>query len=266
MDPTSPSPPADAGARKVCVVTGSSSGIGAATVRLFAERGWNVVVNYSRDAAAAEAVAEDCCARGADVLVQAADVSDDGQCRALADAVAKRWGRCDVLVNNAGATKFVAARNLDGLEAQDFQRIYAVNVIGAFQMVRALEPLLKAHPPAAVVNMSSIAALTGMGSSVAYAASKGALNSLTLALARALGPAIRVNAIAPGLVETPWLQQGLGPERYAASVQGYKARAALADIVTPEDVARAAWYLGVDATKTSGEVLSVDAGARLIPL
>ena len=252
--------------KKVCAVTGSSSGIGAATVRLFAERGWNVVVNYSRDEAPAQAVAAQCQALGAKVLVVQANVADDADCRRLADAVDKTFGRCDVLVNNAGTTKFVGARDLDGLDADDFQRIYAVNVVGAFQMVRALTPLLQRHPPSAVVNMSSIAASTGMGSSVAYAASKGALNTLTLALARALGPAIRVNAIAPGLVDTPWLKHGLGDERYAAAVTSYKARAALAEIITPEDVARAAWYLGVDAQKTTGEVLAVDAGAKLIPL
>jgi len=252
--------------RKVCVVTGSSSGIGAATARLYAERGWNVVVNYSREVAPAEAVAAQCRAFGAEVLVLKANVADDGDCRAVAAAVDAKWGRCDVLVNNAGTTKFVAARALDGLDAADFQRIYSVNVVGAFQMTRALEPLLKKHPPAAVVNISSIAASTGMGSSIAYAASKGALNTLTMALARALGPAIRVNAIAPGLVETPWLQNGMGAERYAASVTAYKARAALAEIIQPEDVARAAWYLGVDATKTSGEVLPVDAAVKLMPL
>ncbi len=252
--------------RKLCVVTGSSSGMGAAIAALYAERGWNVVVNFSRDPAPAETVAARCREAGAEVLVCQADVADDADCRRLADAVAGRFGRCDVLVNNAGTTKFVGARNLDGLDADDFQRIYAVNVIGAFQMVRALQPLLQKNPPGAVVNMSSIAASTGLGSSVAYAASKGALNTLTMALARALGPSIRVNAIAPGLVETPWLQQGLGAERYAASVAGYKARAALADVIAPEDVARAAWFLGVDAVKTSGEVLAVDAGARLIPL
>ena len=252
--------------KKVCVVTGSSSGIGAATARLYAQRGWNVVVNYSRDAAPAEAVATECRDLGADVLVCRADVAEDADCRALAAAVDARWGRCDVLVNNAGTTKFVHARNLDGLDAADFQRIYAVNVVGAFQMVRALQPLLQRHPPGAVINMSSVAASTGMGSSVAYAASKGALTTLTMALARGLGPGIRVNAIAPGLVETPWLQNGMGAERYAASVAGYKARAALADIIQPEDVARAAWYLGVDATKTTGECLAVDAGAKLIPL
>ena len=255
---------------QVCVVTGSSSGIGAATARLFAQRGWHVVINYSREAAPAQAVAAECLAlgqaAGVQVLVQQANVADDADCRRLAGAVDARWGRCDVLVNNAGATKFVAARNLDGLEAEDFQRIYAVNVVGAFQMIRALMPLLKRHPPAAVVNMSSIASLTGMGSSVAYAASKGALNALTLALARALGPEVRINAIAPGLVDTPWLKNGMGAERYAAGVAAYKARAALAEIITPEDVARAAWYLGVDAVKTTGEVLAVDAGARMIPM
>lgn len=253
--------------RKVCVVTGSSSGIGAATARLYAERGWNVVVNYSRDAVAAEAVAEDCCSLGADVLVHHANVAVDAECRALAAAVQARWGRCDVLVNNAGTTKFMHARKLDGLDAEDFQRIYAVNVVGAFQMVRALESLLRASAPhAAVVNMSSIAGLTGMGSSIAYAASKGALNTLTIALARALGPDVRVNAIAPGFVATPWLKQGLGDERYAASQQAYEARAALAAVMTPEDIARTAWYLGVDAVKTTGEVISVDAGAKLLPV
>jgi len=142
----------------------------------------------------------------------------------------------------------------------------AVNVIGAFQMVRAFEALLRRHPPSAVVNMSSVASTTGLGSSVAYVASKGALNAMTVALARALGPEIRLNGIAPGLVDTRWLQNGMGAERYAAGVAAYKARSALAEIVQPEDVARAAWYLGVDALKTTGEVLAVDAGVKLLPV
>jgi 3-oxoacyl-[acyl-carrier protein] reductase len=235
-------------------------------VRLFARRGWNVVINYSRELGPAEAVAAECRGLGAEVLVVKANVAEDADCRALAAAVDARWGRCDVLVNNAGTTKFVHVKHLDGLDADDFQRIYAVNVVGAFQMVRALAALLQKNPGSGVVNISSIAASTGLGSCLAYAASKGALNTLTMALARALGPAIRVNAIAPGLVETPWLQNGMGAERYAASVTAYKARAALAEIIQPEDVARAAWYLGVDATKTSGEVLPVDAAVKLMPL
>ena len=249
--------------RQVCVVTGSSSGIGAATVRLYARNGWNVVINCSRDTAAAEVVAAECRDLGAETLVVKADIASDTDCRRLAAEVEARWGRADVLVNNAGTTKFVAAADLEGLDAADFQHIYAVNVIGAWQMSRALVPLLKRHPGAGIVNISSVASMMGIGSSLAYMASKGALNALTVGLARALGPAIRVNAIAPGLVETPWLQQGLGAERYAQTVQGYKARAALDAVMSPDDVADAAWWLGAGARKTTGEVLLLDAGFRL---
>ena len=249
--------------RQVCVVTGSSSGIGAATVRRYASEGWNVVVNYSRDAAAAEAVATECRTLGAQVLVVRADVSQEVDCRRLAAEVEQAFGRCDVLVNNAGTTKFVALKELDGLQAEDFHRIYDVNVIGPYQMTRALLPLLKAHAGAGVVNISSVASMMGVGSSIAYMASKGALNAMTVGLARALGPEVRVNAIAPGLVETPWLQSGLGPERYAQAVQGYKARAALDAVIAPEDVADAAWWLGAGARKTTGEVLLLDAGVRI---
>ena len=251
------------GNRKVCVVTGSSSGIGAATVRLYAGHGWDEVVNYSRDMAPAEAIADECRALGVDALVVKADVSSDAGCRRLASEVESRFGRADVLVNNAGTTKFVALKDLDGLEADDFQRIYAVNVIGPYQMSRALVPLLKRNPVTGIVNVSSIAGLMGTGSSIAYMASKGALNAMTVGLARALGPDIRVNAIAPGLVETPWLQNGLGAERYAQTVQSYKARAALDAVMSPEDVADAAWWLGAGAAKTTGEVLLLDAGLRL---
>lgn len=251
--------------RKVCVVTGSSAGIGAACARLFASRGWNVVINYSRDAGPAEAMAAECQALGAEVLVVKANVAEDADCRALAAAVDAKWGRCDVLVNNAGTTKFVHVKNFDGLDAADFQRIYGVNVVGAFQMVRALAPLLQKNPGSGVVNISSIAASTGLGSCLAYAASKGALNTLTMSLARALGPAVRVNAIAPGFVETTWLQNGMGAEKYNAGVEAYKSRTALADIIQPEDIARTAWYLGVDALKTTGEVLLVDAGTKVPP-
>lgn len=250
------------GERKVCVVTGSSSGIGAATARLYATRGWDVVVNFSRDAAPAEAVAVECRALGAAALVVRADVASDADCRRLAAEVQAQYGRADVLVNNAGTTKFVALKDLDGLDAEDFHRIYGVNVIGAYQMSRALAPMLQQHAGAGIVNISSVASMMGVGSSIAYMASKGALNAMTAGLARALGPAIRVNAIAPGLVETPWLQNGLG-EQYASAVQGYKARAALDAVVSPEDVAEAAWWLGAGAAKTTGEVLLVDAGVRL---
>jgi 3-oxoacyl-[acyl-carrier protein] reductase len=249
--------------RQVCVVTGSSSGIGAATARRYAREGWNVVVNYSRDADPAEAVAAECRAMGVQALVIRADVSQDLDCCRLAAEVDSAFGRCDALINNAGTTKFVALKDLDGLQAEDFHRIYSVNVIGPYQMTRALLPLLQRHPGAGVVNISSVASIMGVGSSIAYMASKGALNAMTVGLARAIGPEVRVNAIAPGLVETHWMQLGLGAERYAQSVQAYKARAALDAVIAPEDVADAAWWLGAAARKTTGEVLLLDAGLRI---
>jgi NAD(P)-dependent dehydrogenase (short-subunit alcohol dehydrogenase family) len=249
--------------KKVCVVTGSSSGIGAATARIYAKNGWNVALNYSRERAPAERVAHDCEALGAEVLTCQADVSDDAQCLRFFEEVKVRWGRCDVLVNNAGTTKFVDLKDLDGLDADDFQRIYAVNVVGAFQMTRAFRPLLTQQVGSGVVNVSSIAPAVGGGSSIAYIASKGALNALTLVLARVLGPEVRVNAVAPGMVESPWLKNGLGAERYEANKKAYVARAALLDIITPEDVAEAVFWFGAGALKTTGEVLLIDAGMKI---
>jgi 3-oxoacyl-[acyl-carrier protein] reductase len=251
--------------KKVCVITGSSSGIGAATAILFAERGWDVCINYSRDPKPAQAVAQACRAQGADALVERADVSQDEQCLEVAARVKAHFGRCDVLVNNAGATKFVALRNLEGLNAEDFQRIYAVNVVGAFQMTRAMVPLLKQSAGAGIVNVSSIASRNAIGSSMAYMASKGALNSMTTALAKALGPQIRVNAVLPGMVDSRWLRDGLGAERYAAAQQHYESNATLAALVTPQEVAEAIFWLGAGAVKTTGEFQLIDGGRLLGP-
>ncbi|WP_151633431.1 SDR family NAD(P)-dependent oxidoreductase [Noviherbaspirillum aerium] len=252
--------------RKVAVVTGSSSGIGAATVRRFAKNGYNVVINFSRNAEPARAVADDCQAFGAEVLLYKANVADDADCRALASAVEEKWGRCDALVNNAGTTKFVAAANLEGLNAQDFQDIYAVNVIGAYQMIRAFAPLMKRNPGAGIVNVSSVASVSGIGSSVAYMASKGALNAMTFGLARALAPEVRINAVGPGMVETPWLQNGLGPERYEAIRQTYIKSTPMSATIAPEDVADACFWLCDGARKTTGEFILIDSGRTKFPL
>lgn len=253
----------NASTRRVCIVTGSSSGIGAATARLFARNGFDIVVNYSRNPAPAEVVSEQCRALGAQVLTIQANIADDAQCRELAAQVQDRWGRADVLVNNAGTTKFVAAADLDGLSATDFQDIYAVNVIGAWQMTRACVPLLRQGERPGVVNVSSIASMMGRGSSIAYMASKGALNAMTFGLAKALGPTIRVNAVAPGFIESPWLRQGLGEANYAKARQTYCEKSVLGDVMTPEDIAEAIWWLGAGAAKTTGEVMLVDAGLGL---
>jgi 3-oxoacyl-[acyl-carrier protein] reductase len=249
--------------KKVCVITGSSSGIGAAAAILFSQRGWDVCVNYSRDAEPAERIAARCREFGADVLIERADVAEDAQCKELARKVKQHFGRCDALVNNAGTTKFVDLKDLDGLEAADFHRIYSVNVIGAFQMTRAFAELLREHAGAGVVNVSSIASLLGAGSSIAYAASKGALNTLTLSLARVLGPQVRVNAVAPGMVDSPWLRNGLGPEGFDRMQRQYESASALASLVVPEDVAETIYYLGAAATRTTGEIHVVDGGRRL---
>lgn len=249
--------------KKVCVITGSSSGIGAASAILFAQRGWNVCVNYSRDQPAAEKIAAACREHGADVLLERADVSDDTQCRQFAERVTARFGRCDALVNNAGTTKFVELKDLEGLAATDFQMIYGVNLIGPFQMIRAFAPMLNNSATAAVVNVSSIAPLIGGGSSLAYIASKGALNALSLTLARVLGPKIRVNVIAPGMVDSPWLRKGLGAERFELMRRSYESASALASLVRPEEVAETIYYLGAVAVKTTGEVHVVDGGRRV---
>lgn len=246
--------------KKVAVITGSSSGIGAATALLFARHGYNVVINYSQNAKAAENVAADCREHGVETLVIQADVSEDGQCRAMADAVNQQWGRTDALVNNAGTTKFVAANNLEGLSAQDFHDIYSVNVIGAYQVIRAFVPLMKKTPGAGIVNVSSVASVMGVGSSLAYMASKGALNAMTFGLARSLAPEIRVNAIGPGMVETPWLQNGLGQEQFEARQRAYQSVTPLESTIQPEDVAEAAYWLCAGALKTTGEFMLVDSG------
>ncbi|MBU6472374.1 MAG: SDR family oxidoreductase, partial [Alphaproteobacteria bacterium] len=200
-------------AGKVAIVTGSATGIGAATAVGLARRGAHVLVNYARSAAEAEKTAQAARAAGAPygakVKVVQADVSADADCRRLAEAALAEWGRLDILVNNAGTTKFATAADLDALSAEDFAAIYAVNVIGPFQMARAAAPALKTGGQngagmGAIVNVSSFAAISGVGSSIAYAASKGALNTLTLSLARTLAPEVRVNAVCPGYVATAW--------------------------------------------------------------
>jgi 3-oxoacyl-[acyl-carrier protein] reductase len=245
---------------KAFVVTGSSSGVGAAVSLALARQGFGVVINCSKSAAAAEETAQACLAAGGDALVVRADVADDAGCRRLAAAALDRWGQIDGLVNNAGTTRFASMGDLAALSVDDFQQVYAVNVVGAYQMIRACEAPLRATR-GAVVNVSSIAGSMGVGSSVAYACSKGALNTLTIALARALGPDIRVNAVLPGFIETGWLKRGLG-DRYEQAREAYRAQSALGATLTSEEVATSIIAL-LAATKITGQLLTIDAGRGL---
>ena len=246
---------------KVVIVTGSGTGVGAACARLLATHGARVVVNYSRSEQAAADTARACRAAGGEAIVVQADVAQDADCLRLAQAAQDAWGRIDGLVNNAGTTRFVGLRNLDGLAADDFQRIYAVNVVGAFQMARACAAALRTTR-GAIVNASSRSTHDGTGSSRAYACSKCALNTLTLGLAKALGPEVRVNAVLPGLIDSRWLREGWGEEVYERVATAYKAQSALQDTLTPEDVAESIVAL-LALPKTTGERLTIDAGRLL---
>jgi 3-oxoacyl-[acyl-carrier protein] reductase len=255
------------------IVTGSASGLGAATAAILAQGsnagGAKIVVNYSNSKKEAEETADLCRKAGAEVIVVQGDVSRDEDCKKIA-AAANAWGRLDILVNNAGTTKHVPHDNMDGLSAEDFQRIYAVNTIGPFQMIRAARSLLEAGAKAsghssAVVNVSSVAGIGGGGSSVAYAASKGALNTMTQSLARALAPLIRVNTVCPGYIDTPWFTKGRGEAGAKAVRDSVIARVPLKSASSADDIAQLVCFLALPQSgQMTGEFVRMDAGMHLI--
>ena len=248
--------------RKAAIVTGSATGVGAATALALARCGYDVLINYSKSEVEAKDTEAACRQAGADTLLMQGDVADDGACRAMAKAAFTRWKRLDGLVNNAAITTFVGSANWDALDAQSFQNIMGVNVIGAFQMVRACTPHLKLSQ-GAIVNVSSIAGALGIGSSVPYVASKGAVNAMTLHLARALAPDIRVNAVCPGLITTRWFKEGVGQQGYEALKAAYERSTPLRRACTAEDVAEAIVWL-LDAARTvTGELVLLDSGMHL---
>ncbi len=249
-------------ARKVALITGSATGVGAATALMLAQRGYELLINYTKSEAEAKATYAACRAAGADALLLRGDVSQDADCRAMVDAVMQRWGRIDALVNNAGRSVFGAAASWDALDAETFQQIYAVNTIGTFQMVRACVEHLKAAQ-GCIVNVSSIAGLLGVGSSVPYIASKGAMNAMTLHLARTLAPEVRVNAVCPGMVTSRWFVDGIGQEGFDKLKANYEGTAPLGRPGTPEDVAEAIVWLVDGARTTTGELLLLDSGMHL---
>ena len=248
-------------AGKVAIVTGSATGIGAAAAIGLAKRGAKVVVNYSKSEKEAAGTVK---AIGGDAIAVQGNVASDADCRKLAQAARDAWGRIDILVNNAGTTKFAAHTDLAALSAEDWQAIYAVNVIGPFQMFRACADDLKKHGDGAVVNVSSIAGVAGVGSSIAYAASKGALNTLTLSLARAFAPEIRVNAVCPGYVATPWFSGRFGEENADRIAKQQAETNPLKKVSYAQDIANTVLFLaGGESSNITGEMLLVDAGMHL---
>lgn len=247
----------------VAIVTGSSSGVGASCAVQLAERGCHVVINYAHNEDGARATQASCEALGVETLVLKADVASDDDCRRLASAADEKWGRIDALVNNAGTTKFCAHDDLEGLNAADFQAIYAVNTVGPFQMTRAVTSAMRRGGRGSIVNVASVAAVTGIGSSIAYAASKGALVTMTLSLARVLGPEIRVNTVCPGFIQGEWLKQGMGAENYERARAFLESSTPLRLTTTPDTVADGILYFIERAEVVTGETLMLDGGFHL---
>lgn len=244
---------------KVALVTGSATGIGRACALRFAELGFDVVVNYSRSEAEAKetvGLVEACHVKS---LLVNCDVGNDLAVRKMIQQVEDKFGRLDVLVNNAGTTYFIDHKNLEELTEEKWDCILQVNLKGPFFCIRAAVPLLRKSGGGSIVSVSSVSGLSGEGSSIAYAASKGALNTMTKSLARALGPDIRVNAVCPGPVDTRWLRAVMTEEQLNERTASFPLRRP----ALPEDIADAVIYLATGTTLTTGQCLVVDGGRTM---
>lgn len=244
---------------RIALVTGSATGIGRACAVRLAKLGFDVVVNYSRSESEARetlSLVEACGVRG---LLLRCDVGDDAAVRRMFDTVAAEFGRLDVLVNNAAMTYFIDHADLEALTEEKWDDILRTNLKGPFFCCRAATPLLRKAGSGAIVNISSVAGISGEGSSIAYAASKGGVNTLTRSLARCLAPAIRVNAVCPGPVDTRWLRAVMSEEQLQQRTSTYPLQRA----AFPEDIADAVIYLATGTTLTTGQCLVVDGGRTM---
>ena len=241
---------------RAALVTGSATGAGAAIALALAAEGVKICVNYSRSKDEAEATLEQIRAKGVEATIFQCNVGDDGQVVEMVAHAADALGGLDILVNNAGMTHFVPHTDLDGLSESMWDDILRINVKGAYFASRAAMPHLRKSSDGCIVNVSSIAGLLGSGSSIAYAASKAALNSMTMSLARAFAPEVRVNAIAPGVILTRWV------DGKQAFIDAYVEKAPLQKASTPEDVAHMAVFLA-EAHNVTGQTLVIDGGFTL---
>lgn len=242
---------------KIALVTGGGTGVGRAVVLQLARLGVAVAVNYSKSKADAEATAREAQELGTRALAVQADVSDESQVHRMVKEVQQALGTIEILVNNAAFTRFTDLANLHALCPEEWERTFAVNVNGAFYCSRAVVPIMKSQRWGRIVNVSSVAAFTGRGSSIAYCASKAALLSLTRSLARVLGPEITVNAVAPGLIDTRWIA---GLERLDDIREAYVKETSLHRVLTPDDVAEVVVSLIANMNLVTGQTVVVDAG------
>jgi 3-oxoacyl-[acyl-carrier protein] reductase len=247
---------------QAALITGGGTGVGRATALDLARRGCHVAVNYSRSREEAEGTAAEAAALGVRTVAIQADVASDADCRRMVAITVQTFGRLDILVNNAATTRFINLAKLEDVTDDDWRRIFDVNVKGAFQCCRAARDALRQSGRGQIINVSSIAAIRGKGSSIPYCASKAALNNLTIALARVLAPEIRVNSVAPGFVSGRWLQRGLG-ERYEEAKAEVERELPLGRVNHPEDIAAAILSLLTGPETMTGQIVVCDSGMLL---
>ena len=243
-------------AGQVALVTGGGTGIGRATSLMLSRAGARVAVNYSRSRADAEQTVQQLVAAGGAGVALQADVADDDQVRGLVEQVVQEFGRLDILVNNAGFTQRVPYTDLDAMTVELWDRIMAVNARGTFLCSRAAIGAMRKTGGGQIINVTSWSAYTGQGSCIAYAASKAAIMNITQALAISQAPQIRVNGVAPGVVETRWID---GLEEFT---EPHRQATPLGRLATPEDVAQAIYGLAINDYIT-GQTLMVDGGRIL---
>jgi 3-oxoacyl-[acyl-carrier protein] reductase len=244
--------------RPVALITGSGTGVGRACAVALAERGFDIVINYSRSQAEAEETQRLVGVQGAQSLLIQCDVSQEASVVSMIDAVRQKFERLDVLVNNAAMTYFIDGQDLASLTEDKWDRILAVNLKGPFFCVKAAADLLRSSPRGAVVNVSSVAGSTGKGSSIAYAASKGALNTLTKSLALSLAP-VRVNAVLPGPIDSRWIREGNNDWNLDAMT----ANLPIPKASQPSDIAAAVVFLATGTSMATGQLLTIDGGLTL---
>jgi len=236
----------------VVVVTGSSSGIGAATAASFAATGAGVVINSVHSVAEGEALAGSL----PDAIYVQGDIADPQAAQRLVGAARDRWGRLDTLVNNAGTTALIPHHDVEAATVDVWRRIFEVNVFGTWSMSVAALPALRDGEGGSIVNVASVAGVRPTGSSIPYAASKAALNHMTALLAKVVGPGVRVNAVAPGLVDTPWT------EDWDFVREVVQQAAPLKRSGRPDDVAEVVVALA-RAAYVTGQVVVIDGGLSL---
>jgi len=244
--------------RKAALVTGGATGIGRSAVLALARAGYDVAINYSSSETAARDTSREAEKLGANTLLVKCDVSDEAAVRSMLDSINKTFGRLDVLINNAGTTAAWKTKDLDSLSLDEWDRVFAVNVRGLFQVTRAAAPLLRVNK-GCVVNTASIVGLRPGPQPPPYAASKAAVVNLTKTLAWNLGPEIRVNAVAPGWMEGDWMKRML-KDKYE-DLMGKRAKSTpLKRVVTADDVAQTMMSLIESNRFVTGEVIVIDGG------